>query len=169
MSTTISDYELQVPARFVALFRRSLIDEVEFDASWVKDEGADLAKFYDEVDDSDKPDERDSDTLEALLEGRLEDLSGASRHLSEDYNLLERISRHISPRQDVTIRESYATLHVALEATICRAVKDMVDATDVAPVRGGRVVHRSSAAIWAVEEIERLSTEADAEANGGDA
>lgn len=118
MSTTISDYELQVPARFVALLRLFLVDEVEFDASWVKDQGADLAKFYAEVDDPDKPDERNSDTLEALLEGRLADLSGASRHLSEDYNLLERISRHSSPRQDVTIRESYETLRGALEATI---------------------------------------------------
>ena len=154
MSTTITDHELEIPARFVALFRLSLIDEVEFDTDWVKTNSAVLAEFYD----ADDPD-ADVDDLKATLENRLADLSNASRVLFDDHNMLERISRHDSP-QDLTVRGSFETLHGALQATIRRAAKDMVEVGEYAPIDGGRILHRAAAATWAAVETERLGTEA---------
>jgi hypothetical protein len=164
MSTTIADLELEVPGRFVALFRLSLIDEVEQDASWVKTNSAHLAEFYD-ADEHDA----DEDDLKAALESRLADLSFASRSLSDDHDMLERISRHSSPREDLTVRGPFETLHGALQATIRRAAKDMVDAGKYAPIGGGRILHRAAAATWAAEESERLNTEAGLTSMGGDA
>jgi hypothetical protein len=157
MSTTIADQELQVPARFVALFRLSLIDEVQSDAAAVKENSAHLTEFYAtaaDAHDADVDDER------AALEIHLADLSSVSRWLSDDHGLLERISRHASPRQDLTVRAPFETLHGALQATIRRAAQDMVDAGEYAPIDGGRILHRAAAATWAAEESERLNTEA---------
>ena len=156
MSTAITDLELQVPDRFVALFRLSLIDEVRYGADWVKDQGTELAKFYeaeDPIDHHDKPVELDPETLEA----RLADLSAASRSLSDDHNLLERISRHNSPQQDLTVRGSFETLHGALQATVRRAAKDMVNEGEYSPIDGARLVHRAAAATWAAEQSARLT------------
>ena len=153
MSTAIADLELQVPGRFVALFRLSLIDEIQFDTGWVKMNSTALAEFYD----ADDPD-ADIDDLKAALENRLADLNLASSSLSDDHNLLERISRH--DRGDLTIRGPFDTLHGALQATIQRAAKNMVDACEYAPIDGGRILHRAAAATWAAEECERLNTEA---------
>jgi hypothetical protein len=161
MSTAISDLELQIPGRFVALFRLSLIDEVQQDASWVKTNSAHLAEFYD----ADDPDaDTDEGDLEKALEARLADLSFATRSLSDDHNMLERISRHNSrynsPRQDLTVRGPFETLHGALQATIRRAARDMVAAGEYAPIDSARILHRAAAATWAAEESERLSTKA---------
>lgn len=155
MSTAIADLELQVPARFVALFRLSLIDEVQSASDWVKMDSAALAEFY-EADE----DDTDEDALKGKLENRLADLNFASGSLSDDHDMLERISRHSSPREDLAVRGSFESLHAALQATIRRAAKDLVEAAEYAPIDGGDVVHHSSAAIWAAEECERLSTEA---------
>jgi hypothetical protein len=162
MSTTaIAEFELSVPGNFVALFRASLIDEVDNDANWIKQNTAEVSEFYATADDIE-----DVDELAKMRELRLADLSSPVRCLADDYGLLERIARHTpGPGRDLTIHGSYETLHGALQATIRRAAKELVDECEYAPIDGGRVVHRSQAAIWAAEEIERLDTEY----TGGDA
>jgi hypothetical protein len=157
-STTIADLELQVPGRFVALFRLSLIDEIREDASRVETGSSHLAEFYVDIVDADDPNGDEDDEM-AKLEIHLADLDSAGRFLSDDHSLLGRVSRHTS-LQDLTIRAPFETLHGVLQAMICRAAKDLVEAGEYAPIDGGRVVHRSSAAIWAAGECERLSTEA---------
>jgi len=156
MSTAIADLELQVPGRFVELFRLSLIDEVQSDADQVKMNSASLAKFYNAVHDADA----DVDDLEAALERELVDLSSASRFLSDDHSLLDRISRHHAlPGQDLTVRGPFETLLGTLQATIRRAAQDMVDAGEYAPIDGARILHRAAAATWAAEESDRLNPE----------
>ena len=154
MSTTTSDLELLVPGRFVELFRLSLIDEVEQDTEWVKTQNAALAEFYD----ADDPD-ADTDDLKAVLEARLADLGSAACSLSDDHNMLERISRH-NAWEDLTVRGPLETLLGTLQATIRRAAKDMVDAGEYAPIDGARILHRAAAATWAAEESDRLGPEA---------
>jgi hypothetical protein len=150
MSTTVTDYELSVPGKFVALFRES-------DADWIKQQTAPVSEFYAADDPGDLED------VAMTLEARLADLSGPARSLDDDYALFERIARHADgPGRDLTIQGSYETLHGALEATIRRAAKDLVNEGEYAPIDGSIVVHRSQAAIWAAEETERLDTEVPA-------
>jgi hypothetical protein len=169
MSTTITEYELQIPGRFVALFRLSLIDEVKADTDYVKANSAALEEFYVAPDDYDA----DVDDLRATLENRLADLSSMSRFLSDDHSLLERIARHEpSPGHDLTVRGPFETLHGALQATIRRAAKDLVEAASYAPIEGARILHRAAAATWAAEQSDRLSSETATDPDdehGGDA
>jgi hypothetical protein len=159
MSTTLTEHELSVPGRFVALFRLALIDEVKFDAKWIKEQSAEVSEFYEAADPPDPYNAVEGDPK--TLEVRLADLRGPIRALADDYNMFERIARHTpwpGPAQDLTIQGSHATLHGALEATIRRAAKDLVCQGTYSPIDGGRIVNCSSAAIWAAEELEHLNT-----------
>jgi hypothetical protein len=109
-TTTVADYELSVPARFVALFRLSLVDEVRFDAGWVKDQLKPVRKFYEADDPSDPDDPTVVEGNPQTLENHLVDLDSPVRSLSDDYAMLERVSRH-SSEEDLTVRGSFETLH----------------------------------------------------------
>lgn len=155
MSTTVTDLELTIPAKFVPLFRIALVDEIERDADWVKDQNAALAEFY-------APDD----------EGAFRSTSGESHHmdlgtpvrsLAADYALLEHVSG--SADRDLTVHASRETLCGALEATIRRAAEDMAAECEIhTPIDGGRIMHRSWAASWAVEQRDRLDPRLDAAA-----
>jgi hypothetical protein len=160
-TTTVADYELSVPARFVALFRLSLVDEVRFDADWVKDQLKPLRKFYEAEDPSDPDVEVAVEHPAFTLDARLADLDSPIRSLSDDYAMLEGVLRH-SAQEDLTTRGPFGVLHGALEAMVRRVAKDMVHEAGYSPIDGARIVHRASAAVWAAAEIERLNTEVQA-------
>ncbi len=103
---------------------------------------------------------RGADHAAEVLENRLTDLSVGSRSLADDHAMLERISRHNSPRQGLTVQGPCKSLHGALQATIRHAAKGLVDACEYSPIDVGPILHRAAAATWAAEARERLSTEA---------
>jgi len=149
MSTTVAnDHELEVPGRFVPLFRLAVIDELASDTTHVKAQSDDVAKSY------------EGDERPELLGIRLDDLSNAERSLSESHRLLEQICVPSDPRRDAAIRGTYEALRGALEETMRRATKEMADAAQYSPIDGGLVVHAASAAIWAAEQTERLDAQA---------
>ena len=142
-TTTVAEHELTIPARFVALVRLAVIDLVSNDADWVKDQTAELAKVY-----------QDEDQGPAAVDGRLADLDGAKRSLSEAYQLLERFGAR-RPARGRDDPGTFEGLHGALEQVIGVAAKDMVDAGAYSPIDGAEIMHRSAAAIWAVENSNR--------------
>jgi hypothetical protein len=145
MSTIVADHEFAVPARFVALFRAALADELCSDAGWVADQGKELVELF-----------AGAEYAPDLLDRRLVDLGGAGRCLFEDYMLLMQACEHEDPSADMTVKGSHEALRGALEQTIRCASRRIADAAGYSPIEAETITSPTAGATWAANELERL-------------